>query len=98
MPDKPENYVHRCGRTGRGGQKGEALGFCGEEEKAILSDIEYYMGQNIEILEISRSTYRDVVDTSDDLANHNWKRLMKDFDSQETNKRHNPKRKKKKSK
>ncbi len=34
LPDVPENYVHRVGRTGRGVKKGQAVSFCSTEEKA----------------------------------------------------------------
>jgi len=33
LPEKPENYVHRIGRTGRGFNKGIAVSFCSTEEK-----------------------------------------------------------------
>jgi len=40
MPNVPETYVHRIGRTGRAGAKGTAFSFCDAEEKAYLRDIE----------------------------------------------------------
>jgi len=40
MPDVPETYVHRIGRTGRAGHTGIALSFCDIEEKPMLSQIE----------------------------------------------------------
>lgn len=40
MPDEPENYVHRIGRTARAGASGAALSFCDIEEKYILNSIE----------------------------------------------------------
>jgi ATP-dependent RNA helicase RhlE len=40
MPNIPETYVHRIGRTGRAGAEGTALSFCDFEEKAYLADIE----------------------------------------------------------
>ncbi|MDB4835221.1 DEAD/DEAH box helicase, partial [Cyclobacteriaceae bacterium] len=82
MPDKPENYVHRCGRTGRGNQKGVAIAFCSEQEEPILGDIEVYLGKKIEVLEINQSSYKNVVDSSIDHA-FGWKKLMnsnKDLD------------------
>ena len=38
LPEVPETYVHRIGRTGRAGQKGIALSFCDEEEMDYLKE------------------------------------------------------------
>jgi len=40
LPPNPEDYVHRIGRTGRAGQKGEAISFAGNEDGECLSNIE----------------------------------------------------------
>jgi ATP-dependent RNA helicase RhlE len=40
LPDVPELYVHRIGRTGRAGATGIATSFCGREERGQLRDIE----------------------------------------------------------
>jgi ATP-dependent RNA helicase RhlE len=40
LPNVPETYVHRIGRTGRAGANGVALSFCDREEKAYLRDIQ----------------------------------------------------------
>ena len=47
MPNVPETYVHRIGRTGRAGAKGTAFSFCDAEEKAYLRDIEKLIAQKI---------------------------------------------------
>lgn len=39
LPNIPETYVHRIGRTGRAGLTGTAISFCDEEEKEYLRDI-----------------------------------------------------------
>ena len=39
LPDIPETYVHRIGRTGRAGASGVAISFCDYEEKISLADI-----------------------------------------------------------
>ncbi len=44
MPNIPETYVHRIGRTGRGGKNGKAVSFCGSEEKSDLRSIEKLIG------------------------------------------------------
>jgi ATP-dependent RNA helicase RhlE len=40
IPDEPESYVHRIGRTARAGASGVALSFCDAEERGSLRDIE----------------------------------------------------------
>ncbi len=40
LPNEPETYVHRIGRTGRAGAAGIALAFCTEDERPFLKDIE----------------------------------------------------------
>jgi len=40
MPDVPEVYVHRIGRTGRAGADGTAVSFCGRDEQTQLRSIE----------------------------------------------------------
>jgi ATP-dependent RNA helicase RhlE len=39
LPNSPETYIHRIGRTGRAGTKGVALSFCDSEERSFLKDI-----------------------------------------------------------
>lgn len=40
LPEVPETYVHRIGRTGRAGEDGQAISFCDPEERSLLRDIE----------------------------------------------------------
>lgn len=40
LPNVPETYVHRIGRTGRAGASGVAVSFCDQEEREYLADIE----------------------------------------------------------
>ena len=40
LPNIPESYVHRIGRTARAGAEGVAISFCDHEERAYLRDIE----------------------------------------------------------
>jgi Superfamily II DNA and RNA helicases len=49
LPEVPETYVHRIGRTGRAGLGGIALSFCDEEEKPLLKDIEKLINKKIPI-------------------------------------------------
>jgi ATP-dependent RNA helicase RhlE len=50
LPDVPETYVHRIGRTGRAGASGIAFSFCDYEEKVSLSDIQKLIGKRINIV------------------------------------------------
>ena len=49
LPNIPESYVHRIGRTARAGAEGIAISFCDSEERAYLKDIEKLTGQMIPI-------------------------------------------------
>ena len=49
LPNIPETYVHRIGRTGRAGASGIAFSFCEEEEKPFLKDIQKLIGKIIPI-------------------------------------------------
>lgn len=50
LPNIPETYVHRIGRTGRAGAKGTAISFCNAEEKPYLKDIERLIAKKIEVV------------------------------------------------
>ncbi len=51
IPNIPETYVHRIGRTGRAGAKGTAFSFCDAEEKAYLKDIEKLISKKIPVID-----------------------------------------------
>lgn len=51
LPNIPETYVHRIGRTGRAGLGGTALSFCDNEEKAYLRDIQKLISRKIPVIE-----------------------------------------------
>ncbi|MEO6133824.1 MAG: DEAD/DEAH box helicase [Ginsengibacter sp.] len=51
LPNIPETYVHRIGRTGRAGASGSALSFCDMEERALLRDIHKLIDQTIPVVE-----------------------------------------------
>jgi len=50
LPNVPESYVHRIGRTGRAGAEGNAISFCDAEEKAYLKSIEKLIGFSISVV------------------------------------------------
>ena len=76
LPDVPENYVHRVGRTGRGMQKGFAVSFCSEEEKPLLEAIEKFMGTSINLMKIDKAQYFETIATTEDIPNTNWQLLL----------------------
>jgi len=51
VPNIPETYVHRIGRTGRAGANGKAISFCDVEERVFLKDIQKLISQNIPVME-----------------------------------------------
>jgi ATP-dependent RNA helicase RhlE len=51
LPNEPESYVHRIGRTARAGAAGIAISFCDHEERAYLRDIEKTIRQSIPVVE-----------------------------------------------
>ena len=51
LPNIPETYVHRIGRTGRAGASGIAISFCDAEEKEFLRDIHKLIGKTITVVE-----------------------------------------------
>lgn len=51
IPNIPEAYVHRIGRTGRAGKEGRALSFCSADEKLYVKDIQQLLGNLIPVEE-----------------------------------------------
>jgi ATP-dependent RNA helicase RhlE len=51
LPDVPETYVHRIGRTGRAGAEGSAISFCDREEKDMLKEIQKVISKKIPVVE-----------------------------------------------
>jgi ATP-dependent RNA helicase RhlE len=52
IPNVPETYIHRIGRTGRAGMRGSEVSFCSSQETSFLKNIEELQGKSIEIMEI----------------------------------------------
>lgn len=50
LPNVPENYVHRIGRTARAGKKGDAVAFCSAEEMSELRAIEKVLAISIKVV------------------------------------------------
>jgi len=51
IPNIPETYVHRIGRTGRAGASGTAISFCDKEENSFLKDIQKLISIQIPVIE-----------------------------------------------
>jgi ATP-dependent RNA helicase RhlE len=49
LPNVPETYVHRIGRTGRAGASGMAISFCDRGERSFLTDIERLIRKKIPV-------------------------------------------------
>jgi ATP-dependent RNA helicase RhlE len=72
LPNIPESYVHRIGRTGRAGASGIAIAFCDAEEKEYLRDIQKLIGKQIPVID----------DHKYPLMNHNVEKAAKPQRSQ----------------
>lgn len=51
LPEVPETYIHRIGRTGRAGLGGIAVSFCDQDEKKLLRDIQKLISRTIQVVE-----------------------------------------------
>jgi ATP-dependent RNA helicase RhlE len=51
LPNIPESYVHRIGRTGRAGASGIAISFCDSEERAYLRDIQKLIRREVPVVQ-----------------------------------------------
>jgi ATP-dependent RNA helicase RhlE len=80
LPEQPENYVHRVGRTGRGDKKGFAISFCSKEEKPLLKQIEEFIGSPIDPLKISKELYTETISFTNDETQNDWRSLLKEED------------------
>jgi len=61
LPNVPEQYVHRIGRTARAGKDGVAIAFCAEDERAYLKDIRKVTGAELDRLPLP-DNFRAVVE------------------------------------
>jgi len=75
LPEDPENYVHRCGRCGRGKNRGQAVSFCAESEKEFLALIEEYTGEEIVVHAMDKDDYQAILFDAED-PEYNWKKLL----------------------
>lgn len=78
VPDIPENYVHRVGRTGRGMDKGYALTLCDPtEEKETLKEVEEFIGGPIDRMVMEKIEREATLDFSQANKDHDdWQSLI----------------------
>ena len=73
IPDNPEDYVHRIGRTARAGKEGRAITFVAKEEQHLVKAIENFGRTHIEEKDVPESGGRDTVRRQvdfDEFADH----------------------------
>jgi ATP-dependent RNA helicase RhlE len=75
LPNVPETYVHRIGRTGRAGASGIALSFCCREERAYLKDIERLIKKTVPVINWNGSTSVVPQNTERPQSNHHQIRV-----------------------
>lgn len=68
IPNEPETYVHRIGRTGRGTSEGIALSFADKDEHGHIRGIHKLIGKEIPI--VDEHPYHRALKSADDLAGH----------------------------
>jgi len=61
LPNVPEVYVHRIGRTARAGAEGTAVTFCAPDERSLLRDIEKMLKTEIPVEKAPEGTYVDAL-------------------------------------
>jgi len=62
LPETPEAYVHRIGRTGRAGHSGTAISFCSYQEQSLLKDIEKLIKKKLDVVENSKYPMIDMTE------------------------------------
>jgi ATP-dependent RNA helicase RhlE len=77
LPNVPETYVHRIGRTGRAGALGTALSFCDAEERAYLKDIQKTINRVIPVE--NEHPFKDVA------TNNGFRKPLTPYEAAKTN-------------
>ncbi|MFN8339426.1 MAG: DEAD/DEAH box helicase [Saprospiraceae bacterium] len=76
LPDEPQNYIHRIGRTGRADKKGEAISLVGDLDVDHLQDIEAFMNYTIPVLPLPPDLVISDVLTDSELPIINMKNVL----------------------
>ena len=77
MPDSPEHYIHRIGRTGRKDKNGIAISFINEAEQEYQMETESLMNKSIDILEFPEEVEISKLYTDEEIAKPKQKHLVK---------------------
>jgi len=70
IPENPEDYVHRIGRTARAGKSGKAITFVGQQEQHLVKSIEMFGRTKLHEREVPESHGRDTVKKQLDLEEY----------------------------
>ena len=76
MPDFPEDYMHRIGRTGRAEKEGIAITFILEKDAEVHSNIEKLMGIKIPIIDLPENLIISKILTADEKPKTNMKNIV----------------------
>jgi ATP-dependent RNA helicase RhlE len=87
IPNISETYVHRIGRTGRAGNSGLAISFCGKDEKPYWLDIEKLIRMKVKVVTDHDYTWKDEVvnpDAKPDLRNKDKNKMNPNSNSRKS--------------
>ena len=87
IPNISETYVHRIGRTGRAGNSGLAISFCGKDEKPYWLDIEKLIRMKVKVVTDHPYTWKDDEinpDAKPDLRNKDSNRMNPNSNSRKS--------------
>ena len=87
IPNISETYVHRIGRTGRAGNSGLAISFCGKDEKPYWQDIEKLIRMKVKVVTDHPFTWKDDEvnpDAKPDLRNKDKNKINPDSKSRKS--------------
>jgi len=100
LPETPETYVHRMGRTGRAGLSGDAYSFCSNEELLLLKAIEKHIKKTIPVVSLppyTQSGIEKINEISKDAMHHPINEYKKKTQKKKFNPAFNQNNKKKKN-
>jgi len=86
LPDEAENYVHRVGRTGRAKRKGHAYSFCSKEERPMLEEIQGFLKEEIQLLQIDKLEYSNTLNIQRE-KKYDYKALIDDINEFESSRK-----------
>jgi ATP-dependent RNA helicase RhlE len=97
LPNIPEDYVHRIGRTGRAGASGEAISIVSVDEYQFLRDIEKLLNERLELVTIpgfeTTETLQEVLDKKAENKANNQRGRQNSRPNNSNNRGHNRRRK-----